>query len=75
MFCTWTAFVFNSFTHSIIFVRDQFAHENKMNRRVVVTGIGLVTPLGVGAPRNWTQLTQGITATRKIVDPQFEKVG
>lgn len=35
-------------------------------RRVVVTGLGIVSPLGVGAERNWAALTQGKSGLRKI---------
>ena len=30
-----------------------------MNRRVVVTGVGLVTPLGIGVAKNWQALCEG----------------
>src|SRR5688500_15024390 len=30
-----------------------------MSRRVVVTGMGLVTPLGIGRDETWSQLIQG----------------
>lgn len=43
-------------------------------RRVVVTGLGLVTPLGVGAPQNWLHLTAGKVATAALTDPRYSQV-
>ncbi len=35
-------------------------------RRVVVTGMGMVTPLGVGVDRNWKRITAGESGVRDI---------
>jgi 3-oxoacyl-[acyl-carrier-protein] synthase II len=35
-------------------------------RRVVVTGMGLVTPLGIGLERNWSSLVEGVSGVRAI---------
>ena len=35
-------------------------------RRVVVTGMGLVTPLGIGLERNWSSLVEGSSGVRAI---------
>lgn len=35
-------------------------------RRIVVTGMGLVTPLGIGLERNWSSLTAGESGVRAI---------
>jgi len=36
------------------------------NNRVVVTGIGLITPLGIGVEKNWTDLCQGKSGISQI---------
>ena len=35
-------------------------------RRVVITGMGMVTPLGVGVNKNWAEITAGKSGIRKI---------
>ena len=41
-----------------------------MKRRVVVTGLGLITPLGIGADESWKGLTEGRSGIKKIT--QFD---
>ncbi|MER6356476.1 beta-ketoacyl-[acyl-carrier-protein] synthase family protein [Streptomyces sp. NPDC001634] len=40
-------------------------------RRVVVTGLGAVTPLGVGVPELWEGLVQGRCGIRELADEEF----
>jgi 3-oxoacyl-[acyl-carrier-protein] synthase II len=42
-------------------------------RRVVVTGLGLITPLGIGAGKSWEGLVQGKSGVRRIT--HFDSAG
>lgn len=43
-------------------------------RRVVVTGLGLVTPLGVGVERAWARLLAGETGVRGLTEEDLPEV-
>eukprot|EP00959_Pyramimonas_sp_CCMP1952_P091848 1922689-Pyramimonas_sp.AAC.1 len=48
---------------------------NPLERRVVVTGLGLVTPLGVGVGHVWARLLDGACGVRKLVPEDLGENG
>lgn len=44
------------------------------SRRVVVTGLGLITPFGLGTLFNWQQITSGASAIKSLTDPIYKQV-
>ena len=43
-------------------------------RRVVVTGLGMVTPLGVGVDHNWSQILAGSTGIGRITNFEVDDI-
>ncbi|UTX53747.1 beta-ketoacyl-[acyl-carrier-protein] synthase family protein [Leucobacter aridicollis] len=41
-------------------------------RRVVITGLGAVTPSGIGVPRLWNAVAQGWSAITRLEGPEFD---
>ena len=44
-----------------------------MNKRVLITGVGLVTPLGLGRDENWARLMRGETGVRRLQPEDLPK--
>lgn len=56
---------------AMLFSNDYFTENFMMNafsrpRRVVITGIGCVTPIGIGRETFWNSLSSGVSGVRKI---------
>lgn len=43
-------------------------------KRVVITGLGLVTPLGIGVEKNWQHLLNGDTGVRALLPEDLPAV-
>lgn len=72
-YCLWRCDQHSKLISSI--ATDLFGPPNPYpHRRVVVTGIGLVTPLGVGKRRVWERLIAGDTAIRALVPDDLPEV-
>ena len=43
-------------------------------KKLVITGMGAVTPIGIGVEEYWENLLAGKTGIDLIEDPEFEEV-
>lgn len=49
-------------------------HTQTHRRRVVVTGLGIVSPLGNNVSTSWKNLISGLCAIKTLQDPAYEKL-
>ncbi|XP_059615139.1 3-oxoacyl-[acyl-carrier-protein] synthase, mitochondrial [Phlebotomus argentipes] len=61
------------FAHSLRCLRH-FSTIGRENRRVVVTGVGCVSPVGVSVDTAWTNILSGQCGVVKLTDPAYEKL-
>ncbi|RWS22790.1 3-oxoacyl-[acyl-carrier-protein] synthase-like protein [Leptotrombidium deliense] len=54
--------------------RLKFSSASSVQRRVVVTGFGVVSPLGVGVETNWKRLLNGEIGITKIEDKFYDDI-
>jgi len=47
---------------------------SKIVQRVVVTGLGVVCPLGVGVSHSWSKLVNGVSGSTSITDQRFSNI-
>lgn len=70
---------------SVLFIKNiqKFTHPKKLHcnfctardrRRVVVTGIGAITPLGHDVASSWKNLISGVCGIQKLMGSEFEKL-
>lgn len=52
----------------------RFYSVESSKRRVVVTGLGTLNPLGVGVSRSWSRLLNGEIGLRKLDDHRYEQI-
>ncbi|KAG8181208.1 hypothetical protein JTE90_013175 [Oedothorax gibbosus] len=56
------------------FCSSKFTSDCKNHERVVVTGLGVVSPLGVGINHVWKRLLNGDTSTVAITNPEYNDI-
>ncbi|XP_060608520.1 3-oxoacyl-[acyl-carrier-protein] synthase, mitochondrial-like [Ruditapes philippinarum] len=52
----------------------QYGTNSATKRRVVVTGLGMVTCLGVGTKHVWNRLLKGECGIQKLTEPEYDQI-
>ncbi|XP_014223106.1 3-oxoacyl-[acyl-carrier-protein] synthase, mitochondrial [Trichogramma pretiosum] len=64
----------NSFRSNQRRISSKCINRTKKDRRVVVTGMGVVSPLGIGVQNAWNQLLNGACGIVELKSPDYEKL-
>lgn len=59
---------------SFVIINRTLTTAARCKRRVVVTGLGVVSPLGIGTQNAWQALIASKSGITKLINPEYDKL-